>query len=74
MDIQIEKIKNQLCFPRMEASWSSSTWAMQPRMWQMPKSVWRKPEKSERMAWSIAHTVDSVDDDMLCFLVMANDG
>ena len=26
------------------------------------------------MAWSIAHIVDSVDDDMLCLLIMANDG
>ena len=48
----------------MEANWSSSTWVMQPRMWQMPKSIWKKPEKTERMAWSTAHIVDSVDDDI----------
>ena len=30
----------------MEANWSSSTWVMQPRMWQMPKSVWGKIEKN----------------------------
>ena len=56
----------------MEANWSS-TWVMQPRMWQMPKSVWKKLEKNRADgcgwrgdAWSIAHMLQW----MMTFLKM----
>ena len=56
----------------MEANWSS-TWVMQPRMWQMPKSVWKKLEKNRADgcgwrgdAWRcVEHSTHaSVDDDI----------